>query len=108
MAKKNRSDNRNELPGATASAQPSRLADYFWANLIFFAFLFVLAVVVRYSCEMPGDDPAVKAVLDETFGFFLKLMGGGFLLVTLFDAGYEFFAGQAGEEEADSATPSQA
>jgi hypothetical protein len=107
MAKKNRNDNRIDSPNAPAEAKSSRLADYFWANLIFFGFLFVLAVVVRYSCEMPSDDVAVKSVLDETFGFFLKLMGGGFLLVTLFDAGYEFFAGQAGEEEAPSA-PNQA
>lgn len=108
MAKKNRSDNRNETGSAKAEAQPSRMADYFWANLIFFGFLFILAIVVRYSSEMPGDDLAVKMVLDETFGFFLKLMGGGFLLVTLFDAGYEFFAGQAGEDEAPSSAPTQA
>jgi hypothetical protein len=108
MAKKNRNDHRNDSAAGPAEAPPSRMADYFWANLIFFGFLLVLAMVVRYSCEMPGDDPAVKAVLDETFGFFLKLMGGGFLLVTLFDAGYEFFAGQAGEEEPTTSAPSQA
>jgi hypothetical protein len=97
MSKKNRSDGR---PGTSAAAKPNRLADYFWANLIFFSFLFILAFLVRSSAEAPGDDPAVTAVLNETFGFFMKLMGGGFLLVTLFDAGYEFFAIQAEEEGA--------
>ncbi len=94
MSKKNR-DQRPE-----AAAKPNRLADYFWANLIFFIFLFVLAYVVRVSSEAKGDEPAVTAVLDETFRFFLMLLGGGFLVVTLFDAGYEFFAAQAGEDEA--------
>jgi hypothetical protein len=102
MSKKNRQDQRPSGAAASAAAKPSRLADYFWANLVFFAFLFVLAMVVRSSSEAPGDDPAVKQVLDETFKFFLLLMGGGFLVVTLFDAGYEFFAAQAGEDaEAD-------
>ena len=96
MSKKNRSEQRND---AGAPAKPNRLADYFWANLIFFVFLLALSFVVRASSEAPGDDAAVKAVLDETFKFFLLLMGGGFLVVTLFDAGYEFFAAQAGEEE---------
>jgi hypothetical protein len=95
MSKKNR-DQRSEL---SAPAKPNRLADYFWANLIFFVFLFILAYVVRMSSEAKGDEPAVTAVLDETFRFFLLLLGGGFLVVTLFDAGYEFFAAQAGEDE---------
>lgn len=99
MSKKNRLSTN---PGqAEKPAAPNRLADYFWANLIFFIFLFVLAFIVRVSSEAKGDEPAVKAVLDETFKFFLLLMGGGFLVVTLFDAGYEFFAHQA-EEEAGS------
>jgi hypothetical protein len=95
MSKKNRSEN---AAASAAAAKPNRLADYFWANLIFFVFLFILAFLVRASCEAPGDDPAVKAVLDETFHFFLLLLGGGFLVVTLFDAGYEAFAGQAEQE----------
>lgn len=104
MAKKNR-DQRSD---AVAEAKPNRLADYFWANLIFFIFLFVLAYIVRVSSEAKGDEPAVKAVLDETFKFFLLLLGGGFLVVTLFDAGYELFAAQAGEDEASSSTGGQA
>lgn len=95
MSKKNRPSTN---AGPSQAAAPNRLADYFWANLIFFIFLFVLAYVVRVSSEAKGDEPAVKAVLDETFKFFLLLLGGGFLVVTLFDAGYEFFAAQAEDE----------
>ena len=96
MAKKN----RDAQPAALAS-QPKpagRWADYFWANLIFFAFLFILAGVVRGTCDSGADDPnvrqAVNAVLSETFEFLLLLMGGGFLLVTVFDAAYEHFSAQ--------------
>jgi hypothetical protein len=95
MSKKNRPSTN---AGQSQAAAPNRLADYFWANLIFFIFLFVLAYVVRVSSEAKGDEPAVKAVLDETFKFFLLLLGGGFLVVTLFDAGYEFFAAQAEDD----------
>jgi hypothetical protein len=96
MSKKNRQDNAAQA--AAAPAQGSRIADYFWANVIFFAFLFVLALVVRKSCEAPGDDPAVKHVLDDAFQYLLLLFGGGFLLVTLFDAAYEFFAARSAED----------
>jgi hypothetical protein len=96
MAKKIR--NETAKPEAPAEA-PSRFADYFWANLAFFGFLFVLAFIVRKSCEMPGDDPAVARVLDDAFRYLLLLFGGGFLLVTLFDAAYEFFASRSGDAE---------
>ncbi|HXB97696.1 MAG TPA: hypothetical protein VNZ54_06555 [bacterium] len=94
MAKKN----RDAQPVAAPAKPASRWADYFWANLIFFAFLFTLAGIVRGSCEAGADDPnvrqAVNAVLTETFQFLLLLMGGGFLLVTVFDAAYEHFSAQ--------------
>jgi hypothetical protein len=98
---KNKPRNDLKTPG-TEAPKASRLADYFWANLIFFGFLLVLAFVVRKSAEAPGDDAAVKIVLDETFRFMLLLFGGGFLLVTLFDAAYEFFASQAEEAGAEN------
>lgn len=96
MAKKNRIDSPK---AALADAKPSRLADYFWANVIFFAFLFILAFIVRKSCEAPGDDPAVRKVLDDAFSYLMLLFGGGFLLVTLFDAAYGFFAERSDEGE---------
>ena len=103
MSKKNRDEKLK--PAAAAGAAPSRFSDYFWANLIFFAFLFILAFVVRKSCEAPGDDRAVQQVLDDAFKFLLTLFGGGFLLVTLFDAAYEFFAGRSNEDGAGGDAP---
>lgn len=94
MSKKNREE---KTKAVLADAKPSRMADYFWANVIFFAFLFILAFIVRKSCEAPGDDVAVRKVLDDAFSYLMLLFGGGFLLVTLFDAAYGFFADRSDE-----------
>ena len=100
MSKKNRQDNGQGKQKEEESQ--SRLADYFWANLIFFGFLFLLSFLVWQSCQAPSDDAAVKIVLSETFRFMIYLFGGGFLVVTLFDAAFDFFAEKAGEEPASS------
>jgi len=100
MSKKNRQEN---TAGHSKQAESSsRFADYFWANLIFFAFLATLSYVVWMSCQAPSDDAAVKLVLEDTFKFMIFLFGGGFLVVTLFDAAYDFFA-----EKAETDAPSE-
>jgi hypothetical protein len=106
MSKKNRESQDKGRPAAAPSGG-SRWMDYFWANLIFFAFLGILAAVVRASCDAPGDDqnPAVKIVLDATFQFIVALFGGGFLLVTLFDAAYEFFSNKTQEDAPAEGAP---
>src|SRR6185369_9208510 len=97
MSKKNRQDHQANGPRQAESG--SRFADYFWANLIFFAFLGTLSYVVWMSCQAPSDDAAVKLVLADTFKFMIFLFGGGFLVVTLFDAAYDFFAEKAEASE---------
>lgn len=97
MSKKNRQDPKNSPGGAQASG---RLADYFWVNLIFFGFLATLSYVVWVSCQAPSDDAAVKMVLGDTFRFMIFLFGGGFIVVTLFDAAFDFFAEKADIEAA--------
>lgn len=93
MSKKNRDEREKTAP----SGPGSRWSDYFWANVIFLSFLFVLLYTVWRSCVSPGDDqmPAVQFIVNGTFFFLAALLGGGFVLVTLFDAAYEFFAGTA-------------
>lgn len=92
MSKKNRDTQKS---AALPAESGSRFADYFWANLIFFSFLAVLSYVVWVSCQAPSDDQAVKMVLGDTFKFMIFLFGGGFLVVSLFDAAYDFFAEKA-------------
>lgn len=97
MSKKNRQE---QPSGKDPAPKPqSRLADYVWANLIFFGFLTLLSLVVWKSCESPTDEAPIKVVLNETFKFIVYLFGGGFLVVTLFDAAYDYFAGKAENEE---------
>lgn len=99
MAKKN----RNEGPKGQGAAAPaeSRFNDYFWANVLFFAFLFILSAVVWQNCQAPSDNEAVQLVLKDTFFFMISLFGGGFLVVTMFDAAYDFFADTAESETPD-------
>lgn len=99
MSKQDRKDRAAAAKPATEKM--SRFQEYFWANLVFWAFIAVLSFVVWWSCSDPNDDPAVKAVLAETFKFLLWLFGAGFTLVTLFDAAYDFFAAKA-EEPGDA------
>jgi hypothetical protein len=96
MSKKNRQDGQKQA--ASQGATGFQFADYFWANLIFFAFLVLLSYVVWVSCQAPTDDAAVKAVLSDTFKFMIFLFGGGFLVVTMFDAAYDFFSEKAGSD----------
>ncbi len=98
MSKKNQESRDKQQ----AAVKGSKLGDYVWANIIFLAFLFILSGVVWQSVSNPGDDPAVTQVLKDAFRFLIYLFAGGFLLVTLFDAAFEFFAEQA---EAGDETP---
>jgi uncharacterized membrane protein YesL len=72
--------------------------DYLWANLIFLGFLILLTFVVWQSSSSPTDDQHITAVLKQTFKFMVFLFGGGFVVLTLFDAAYDFFSSRAGEE----------
>jgi hypothetical protein len=107
MSKKNRHESQQQQAKAAPAPQGgSRFADYFWANLIFFAFLTLLSFTVYQSCKAPSDDQAVKMVLDDTFKFMIFLFGGGFLVVSLFDAAYDLFADKAESDPAAPAEPS--
>jgi hypothetical protein len=102
MSKKNQNSPSKDAADRVPAGTQSRLADYFWANMIFFGFLSLLAMAVWQGSTEPSDDPSVTLLLGETFRFMLMLFGGGFLLVTLFDAAYDFFA-----EKAETMEPGQ-
>jgi hypothetical protein len=97
MSKKNRDEHEKTGPAGSVPDPTSRWSDYFWANVIFLSFLFALLYAVWHGCVSPTDDqmPAIQYVVNGTFFFLAALLGGGFLLVTLFDAAYEFFADTA-------------
>lgn len=65
------------------------LKDYFYINVIFLAFLFVIAVVVFITAGSKWDP-----VIESALGFIFIVFGGGFALVSIFDYLYEKFAGK--------------
>ncbi len=65
------------------------LKDYFYINLIFWAFLFVLAILVFFTTGGQWD-PVMKNV----FTFIFLVFGGGFTVVSIFDYIYERVAGK--------------
>jgi hypothetical protein len=99
MSKKNRAEGAASHDPAPPKRAGAGFSDYFWANIIFLAFLTLLSYAVWMSCQAPSDDAAVKLVLADTFKFMIFLFGGGFLVVTLFDAAYDFFAEKAEASE---------
>ncbi len=98
MGKQDRKDREKERQARGSAARGTgRLAEYFWANLIFWAFIGALSLFTWESCQSPSDSEAVRYVLSDTFRFILLLFGAGFTLVTLFDWAYDFFASRAEE-----------
>ncbi len=65
------------------------LKDYFYINVIFWVFLFLVAVIVFITAGGKWDP-----VIESAFGFIFIVFGGGFVLVSIFDYLYEKFAGK--------------
>jgi len=65
------------------------LKDYFYINVIFFAFLFIIAIVVFVTSGGKWDP-----VIESALGFIFLVFGGGFAAVSIFDYLYERFAGK--------------
>jgi hypothetical protein len=87
------SKNKNQGP-RIVEERLSSFQEYFRANLAFWGFLAVLAIVTYFVCG---------AVLDDaTFGvmwFLFFIMGGGFTLVSVLDYLYEKYIAQSLKEE---------
>jgi len=81
-------DERNKpdpLPRRAAKIQ-----EYLVANLYFWGFLIVLALVSFFACGAVWDE-AYRAVLE----FLFLLMGGGYTLVSVLDYLYDDTAGSS-------------
>jgi len=84
MSKKNKNKEKKNESGENGEFT---LKDYFYINLIFWAFLGVLSIVVFFSTGGKWD-PVIKNV----FGFIFLVFGGGFTAVSVFDLVYERIA----------------
>ena len=74
--------------------QGSRFQEYVHANLFFWGFLLVLAIVSFFTCGAVWDE-VFKGVLE----FIFVILGGGFTLVSILDYFYDKYLGQNATEE---------
>jgi hypothetical protein len=68
----------------TGEREPTVFTEYFYANLVFWAFLAVVAVLVYFICGAVWDE-VTSGVLE----FLFVILGGGFTLVSVMDYFYE-------------------
>lgn len=68
----------------TAEKRLSKLEEYLYANLLWWGFLAVLAVISFFTCGGVWDD-ITSGVLE----FIFVILGGGFALVSVLDYVYE-------------------
>ena len=67
--------------------------EYLYANLLFWGFLVVLAVITYFVCGAVWDD-----VTSGVMEFIFLILGGGFTLVSAMDYVYEKYYGHPSEE----------
>lgn len=72
----------------------SRFRTYLLVNLIFWAFLVAIAVAVYISTGAQWD-----GVMKSVVKFLFLVVGGGFTLVSVFDALYEAYYGDEDDAE---------
>lgn len=62
----------------------SKFEEYLYANLLWWGFLVVLAVISFFTCGGVWDD-----ITWGVFQFIFVILGGGFTLVSILDSVYE-------------------
>jgi len=73
----------------------TKFEEYFYANLLFWGFLLVVAIVSYFTCGGVWDD-----VTSGVMEFIFVIMGGGFTLVSVLDYFYEsYMANPSGAEK---------
>lgn len=75
------------LPPKAPGKRLSKPEEYLYANLLFWGFLAVLAVISFFTCGGVWDD-----VTEGVMEFIFVIMGGGFTLVSALDYFYEKYA----------------
>lgn len=73
----------------------AKFEEYLYANLLFWGFLLVVAIVSFFTCGGVWDD-----VTSGVMEFIFVILGGGFTLVSVLDYFYESWtSGPAGVEK---------
>ena len=88
MAKNKNRDFKPQSSDKTDKSQAEfSFKDYFYINLFFWAFLFVVAVIVFFTTGAKMDP-----IMQNVFTFIFLVFGCGFTAVSIFDAVYEKFS----------------
>lgn len=74
----------NKQNSKTPEKRLSKLEEYLYANLLWWAFLGVMAVISFFTCGGVWDD-----VYSGVFQFIFVILGPGFTLVSVLDYVYE-------------------
>jgi uncharacterized membrane-anchored protein len=84
-------DNKSKNPGPQVrQAEPTPFQQYLYANLLWWGFLAVLAIVSFFTCGAVWDD-----VTEGVMEFIVVILGGGFALVTVLDYVYEKYVARS-------------
>jgi uncharacterized membrane-anchored protein len=75
--------NKNQGP-KVEERQLTKFEEYLYANLLFWGFLVIVAVISFFTCGAVWDD-----VTEGVMEFLFVIMGGGFTLVSVLDYTYE-------------------
>ena len=89
---KNRNNQQQQAPVQKASDEFT-FKDYFYINIMFWAFLFVVAVIVFFTTGAKMDP-----IMQNVFTFIFLVFGCGFTAVSVFDGLYETFS-KGGKDE---------
>lgn len=99
-------DQKNRPKGPAPVAAPtSAFMEYVWVNAMFWGFLVLLCAAVYVDCAVSGVihfGDAPDEVMQQVFKFILLVFGLGFTAVSVFDALYDKYAG-----DAESAQPAK-
>ncbi|HPD18378.1 MAG TPA: hypothetical protein PLF61_01810 [Candidatus Goldiibacteriota bacterium] len=87
-------EQKKQAQKSDAGKDEFTIKDYFYINVIFFAFLFVIAIIVFITAGGKWDP-----VMESAFGFIFIVFGGGFVAVSIFDYLYEKYAGKKDENQ---------
>lgn len=74
----------NKQAPKTPEKRLSKLEEYLYANLLWWAFLAVLAVISFFTCGGVWDD-----IFSGVLEFIIVILGGGFTMVSVLDYVYE-------------------
>jgi hypothetical protein len=92
MAKNSNVEEKQQTSGK--NTDQFTFKDYFYINVFFWAFLFVVAIIVFFSTGAKMDP-----IMQNVFTFIFLVFGCGFTAVSVFDAVYEKFSKGAGDEK---------